>query len=100
MNVVEQAARIIDPEAFMEVVYFDNSTGKQYKLSGVELSRKELHKSQAICRAIDVLKLALQAKDLRGSLIQDESKRWRKMGIPQRILDDPQTKKLLAGKFA
>jgi hypothetical protein len=83
MNVLEKAARIIDPDAFEEP-HWKNSDGSEPSFSPLEKSRKEYHRSRAICRAFDVLKLALKTPGLREELVQIELDDWDKLGVPIR----------------
>lgn len=99
MNIVEQAARIIDPEAFSEMKWYDGATGKEHELPALEKARRELRRSTAIHHAVEVLKLAVKTPNLKAQLIADEAQRWRDMGIPGSVMDDAETLKLIAQKF-
>ena len=98
-NVVEEAARIIAPEAFSDAVWYDGSTGKPVELNSLEKARRAYLKSQAICRAIDVLRLAANTPNLKKLLAQDETDRWEQLGIPRDVLDTPEAQAIIKGKF-
>ena len=98
-NVVEEAARIIAPEAFSDAVWYDGSTGKPVELNSLEKARRAYLKSQAICRAIDVLRLAANTPNLKNLLAKDETDRWEQLGIPRDVLDTPEAQAIIKGKF-
>ncbi len=100
MNIVERAARIIDPEAFTDMLWFDDLPGGKQIISDVEKAKKEFLRSRAVVRAIDVLRLALNCEDLKAELISDELDRWKQLGIPQVVLDDPKTREIITEKFS
>jgi hypothetical protein len=83
VNVLEKAASIVDPEAFDESQWFD-SNGRPLELDALEKARREYHRSKAICKALDVLKLALKCPNLREELLAIELDDWDKLGVPMR----------------
>jgi hypothetical protein len=67
MTIIEASARIIDPEAFMP---------HRESPSNVDVARKNYLQSKATVKAEAILKLALQASDLREQLIENELSGW------------------------
>jgi hypothetical protein len=98
-NIVEQAAKIIAPDAFDQLVWYDTTTGKPHDFGPVHEAKQKYLQSQAVCRAIEVLKLAAKTANLKRVLAQDETDRWEKLGIPRSILDKPEPRKIIASKF-
>ena len=98
-NIVEQAARIIAPEAFDDAVWYDNATGKPHEFGPVHKAKQEYLRSQAISRAIEVLRLAVKTPDLKDALVQDETERWADLGIPRRVLDSPDCQRIISAKW-
>lgn len=97
MNIVEEAARIIDPDAFQENDCIDAATGQPHDFGDLERSRRKLHQAQAVCRSIEVLKLAMaQGAGLRSQLIEDETARWKDLGMPT---DRADVQAVIASKF-
>jgi len=101
MNIVDQVARIIDPDAFDETPWYDGvgPDAKKVDFGPVEKSRKEFHKSQAIVKAGKILKLVLKTKNIREQLIEDERNGWEKLGIPASILNTPEVQKVIEDKY-
>lgn len=98
-TVVEEAAKIIDPEAFSENEWLDGATGKPVDFGKLEAARKKYHQSVALCRAVDVLKLALNTPDLSRQLIENETNGWEGLGIPKSVLATPEVQAIIARKF-
>ena len=72
MNIVEQAARIIDPSAFEEYV--------QIPETGLDRAHRAYMKSKALHKASEVLKLACRMPDLGDHLVKAEIAGWVKLG--------------------
>jgi len=97
-TIVEKAARIIAPEAFENVTWHD-ATGKPLELDSLEKARREYHKSQAICRAIDILRLATRTPQLKRLLVKYETDCWERLGIPRDVLNTQEVQETIADKF-
>lgn len=103
MNLVEQAARIIDPDAFDEGGWYDGTgpDAQRVDFGPVERARKEMHRAQALCRATEVLALALAvgADALLDHLVAAERDGWARLGLPAALLDQPEVAAVLRGKY-
>ena len=77
MNIVEQAARIIRPEAF------DNLWEPHTDL---DEKRQAYQRSEAMAKAANILELALRTPDLAKQLCENEIEGWRWLGVP---IDEP-----------
>jgi hypothetical protein len=103
MNLVEQAARLIDPDAFAEVIGYDGTgpDAKPVDHGPVERARRDLHRSTAVCRATEVLRLALAVghEALRDGLVAAERDGWERLGLPAAVLDSPAVAAILRGKY-
>lgn len=73
MNIVDQAARIIRPDAFCAL---------WEPHSELDEKRQAYQQAEARNKATQVLKLALGTKDLAKQLCDDEIEGWRWLGLP------------------
>ena len=87
MTIIEAAARIIDPEAFMP--HWEPH-------SDLDVTRKNYLQSKATVKAEAILKLALHTSDLREQLIRNEITVWRSLGVP---MDDPALTDAVKNKY-
>ena len=99
VNIVDQVARIIDPEAFDETVWISAATGKPADFGDTERARRALHQSTAACKAVEILKLAAKTPDLKDQLVADETARWKALGCPADVLEHDDIKGLIRRKF-
>ena len=99
MNIVEQAARIIDPEAFETIQWVDQNTGKEPSFAPLERCRREYRKSSAVSRAVKLLQLAAKTENLKCLLAEDETERWKLLGIPESVLQSSEVQGIIANKF-
>jgi len=103
MNLVEQAARLIDPDAFTEWLTMDGTgpDAKPVDFGPVENARRDLHRAQALSRATQVLRLALAvgADALRDHLVAAERDGWERLGLPAYLLDRPEIAQVLRDKY-
>lgn len=99
MNLIEQTARLIDPESFDALpVYYDGS-GQPLVESELRKSRREYMQSKALHIAFNVLKLACSQLDLREQLIAAELDGWVKLGISPEAVSQPIFRDMVRQKY-
>ena len=103
MNIVEQVARVIDPEAFAEPINKIPWPLTGLTISGtengreLETARRALHQSTAICRAVEVLRIIGGHQD---ALVEYEIEGWKRLGIPVATLESPEAIDTIRRKYA
>ena len=98
MNIVEEAARLIDPGAFGPE--WIRMSGHEDDSDALDRTRRAYMQSKALHIAAQILKLAVTSGDLRKQLITFERDGWEKLGIPRNMLDKPEVMAIIEGKFA
>lgn len=92
-DIVVQVAKIIDPGAF--AVWY-RGTAPDKKPVPPD-TRKRLAQATAICKAIDALKLASAADNLKKQLADSEATAWEDLGVPA---NDPDLRRVVDLKYA
>lgn len=100
MNLVDQIARMIAPDAFTDMgdwTISDDKGTRPFKFSDLEKSRRNYFQSQARNRAFQILELVkdMTPDEKRAVLVEDEAEGWKKLG-----LDHPGVRDLVEKKFA